>query len=278
LADLLLGVSWWDARERGRSWVVSDSTFLIVAVKPEGRPEPLVRFLSEPARRTVLWELASGQYEPRLTSAPTADGARDLRTRGFKLSRRRPSTFTREVVIKRLAAALKIARETLDVLFEVYGYRGQKALIFSLHGERKAVLGLMHTRLSARQLLFLLKRWGLPARERKQPREAPARVLRVGPRRLEFDAILSWPDEGTDEYARLVLSAAFEANSKVTLAVINRWNERNAAGRAVKVRDGSARLDCYLPLWLGMSEDHLKGTFSAFLESVKHFAQVGRNG
>jgi hypothetical protein len=269
LAELLHVVCSWPLAEHGRSWLVSDSSFLILSFQEGDKRGAYIQFVSTPTRDTVLWECDSGQYGPE-RAAPNPERDRALRARGFKLARSRPANFVREVAIKRDAAARKTAGEALEILAEAYGYRGQTALEFKLTAERHALRNHVHTRLTTRQLMFLLDRWGLPARERKQPRDATTGVLTVGPRGLTFEAILSWPDDNKwAGYARLFLTAEVNPSAKTTPAAINRWNLRNAPGRIAKTLEGTARLDCYVPLWLGMTEAHLKGTVEAFFENVK---------
>jgi hypothetical protein len=272
LAELIHTVASWPLAEHGRTWLVSDSTFLIVSFKDRDKRGAYIQFLSTPARDTVLWECDSGQFGPH-PAVPNPERDRALRARGFKLARRRPANFVREVAIKRAAAVRKTAGEALEILAEAYGYRGQTALEFKLTAERHALRSHVHTRLTTRQLMFLLDRWGLPVRERKQPRDATVGVLTAGPRGLTFEAILSWPDDNKwAGYARLFLTAAVDPSATTTPAAINRWNLRNAPGRMAKTPDGTARLDCYVPLWLGMTEAHLKGTIEAFFENVKDWA------
>src|ERR1043165_1164921 len=121
--------------EAATGWKVGDFNYLVVAVTPDSATNLSVRFWSEP-QEPVLNEVCSGAWCPGAIRyiGPTERSA--LEARGYIVSGR-AHNYSRRLVIDSAAKAEAAALETLQVMFDIFGYRGQWPLQIERHrGER----------------------------------------------------------------------------------------------------------------------------------------------
>lgn len=114
------------ADEMGRGWKIGDFNFLVVDVDPENSDGRYIQFWSEPGE-AVEMEVSSGEWCPGALKYLTPAKRQLLATRGFAIGGT-AANFTKEVVVDCAAAAEKAALETLEILFEVFDYRGERPL------------------------------------------------------------------------------------------------------------------------------------------------------
>jgi hypothetical protein len=255
LAAELLQVATWDPDEYGDTWVASDSTFLILSFRLTEDTSGYVQFLSDGAHNTVLWEVSSHEYQPGLADVLTAERRAALVAQGFKLHRS-PSNYIREVEIHGAVAARSVAEQTLDILVNVLGYRGDEALRLHVEAERVASQHLLHPDLEPRKLALLLRQTGF--RLRLIEGSGPGEVLR-----LEVDrddglvyTIVPAPRSGDKRYrviTRPALGAALDDE------LINAWNASLCLARLFRDGTGAPVLAADISLEAGATDAQVTG-------------------
>ena len=266
LGRQLAELSRWEPSGYGRTWVVSDSNHMIVSFAVSPEVESYVQFASSPVERTVLCEVASDQYQPGLLDLLTKERTESLLARGFSLGTR-PSNFRREVVIDSPDAARRVATEALEILFHTFQYRGPQPLDCLFVANRVASPGPFHTRLTARQLAFVLRSLGfLVLAIEDDPGEAHR--VRAQSQSLIFDAVLYGPVGRSRYRAQLVLGCRFARHAEATLETANSFNAACGPSRAIVSRDGRLRLELVVPLVMGITEDYLRSALRAFADNM----------
>ncbi len=124
----------WSATMTG-AWKIGDHNFLIAEVCPDPETSLYVQFWSEP-HEPVEAEVCSGEWNPGAVKYVREQERDGLRALGYTEGGR-AHNFQKELQIRTSAEAETVAREVLDIFFEVFGYRGQWALELKWHrGER----------------------------------------------------------------------------------------------------------------------------------------------
>ena len=256
----------WEPSDYGRTWIVSDTNHMIVSFAVSPDVESYVQFASSPVERTVLCEVASAQYQPSLQDVLTKDRTESLLARGFSLGPR-PSNFRREVVIDSRDAARRVATEALEILFHTFQYRGPQPLHCLFVADRVASPEAAHTRLTARQLAFMLRSLGfLVLAVEEEPGEAHR--VRAQSQALIFDAVLNGPVGRSPYRMQLVLSCRFARHADATLETANAFNAACGPSRAIVGRGGSLRLEFVVPLVMGITEDYLRSALRGFADNM----------
>ena len=265
LARQLARLGRWDPGECGRTWVVSDTNHMTLSFVASPAVEPYVQFLSSPMEGTIFWEVASAQYLPALEDLLTKARTESLQARGFSLGKT-PSNFRREVVIDSPEAARRVARETLDILFHTFGYRGPQPLRYQFVADRVAASMPVHTGLTARQLAFVLRGLGFSVLA-VEDRPGKAHGVRAQRGSLIFDADLEGP-VGKGRYReKLALSCRFVRHPNATLESANVFNAQFGPARALIV-EGCLMLQCVLPLARGVTEEYLRAALWCFTDNM----------
>jgi hypothetical protein len=196
LAADLRTLASWDASDHGVTWIASDSTYLVVSFATDDGGSAYVQFLSDPLHRVVLWEVSSADYQPGLAAMLAREEPRLLAC-GFG-KRASPSNYVREEAIGDDQAASRVAWETLRIVFDTLGYRGDRDLKLEMVGERIATERLVHERLRPEELAVMLRSWGYVA-EVVEPAGEPPSILVSGPTGKPFVVV---PEGSPDEYDR----------------------------------------------------------------------------
>ena len=125
----------WPAR-MADGWSIGDYQFAIIEVSPEPETCLYVQFWSEPGEE-VLMEVCSGEWSPgsvKYVQKPQRDL---LRTLGFRIGGE-ARNFRKELSITKVSEAEAAARETLRILFEGFGFRGQWPLKIEVERDSRA--------------------------------------------------------------------------------------------------------------------------------------------
>lgn len=266
LAGQLLELGRWDPGECGRTWGVIDTNRMIISFAAPRAAEPYVQFLSSPVEGTILWEVASAQYQAGLDDLLTESRTEFLRDRGFSLGPG-PSNFRREVVIDGSETARRVAAETLEILFDTFGYRGPQPLRYRFVADRVASVQPVHTGLTARQLAFTVRGLGLSVLA-VEDRPGKAHGVRAQRGSLIFDAGLDGPVGKSRYRGKLVLSCRFVQHPNATLEAANVFNAQFGPARAFAA-DGCLMLQCVLPLARGVTEEYLRATLWCFTDNMR---------
>jgi hypothetical protein len=132
--------------------------------------------------------------------------------------------------------------------------------------DRAARPRVVHTRLSVRELAFLIRAFGFTVLRVGEDRRGPAFVrARSGP--LVFEAGLEAPLGQQPHRTRLVLSACFVPDPAATWEAANAFNAECGPARAILL-DGRLHLRLVLPLSFGVTEEQLRVTMSAFADNM----------
>ncbi len=119
----------------GQGWKLGDFNYLVVAVRPDPESSLYVQFWSEP-REAVLVEVCSGEWSPGAVKYVGTRQRERLAALGYAIGGR-AQNFQREVGVGTSAEAEAVARETLRIFHDLFGYRGQWPLEVEWHqGER----------------------------------------------------------------------------------------------------------------------------------------------
>ena len=156
LTEALLYLAVWAPSPHRDDPDVEDGTFVILFFQPDEDRSAYVQFLSDPLHQTVCWEVSSLDYQPGLADRLTLDQQTALETRGFSKGES-PSNYRREVRIDGDVSARDVARETLDILFDVLGYCGDETLVLRIEAERLAGADVAPQRFEPAQLAALLR-------------------------------------------------------------------------------------------------------------------------
>jgi len=131
-AHLWMTCCWSDD---GSNSKIGDFNFLIASVTPDADTSLYVQFWSEPGE-AVLMEVGSGAWCPGAIRYIGPAERKALKARGYAPGGR-ARNFSKEVVIDSPEAAEAAALEVLDILFDVFHYRGQWQLeVERSRGER----------------------------------------------------------------------------------------------------------------------------------------------
>ena len=143
-ARLWATCGWPESMSEG--WKIGDFNFLVLETVPEPEARIYIQFWSEPLE-TVSAEVSSGEWSPGTLKYLRAERRRQLKAFGFEIGGR-AKNFQKEVRISTSQEAEAVAREALQILFEVFGYRGQWPLTVKRHQGQRADLAHTYTSLT----------------------------------------------------------------------------------------------------------------------------------
>src|SRR5690606_26470547 len=125
---------------------IGDFNFLVLEAVPEPDARIYIQFWSEP-HETVSAEVSSGEWSPGTLKYLRAERRRQLKAFGFEVGGR-AKNFQKDVEISSSRHAEAVAREALQILFEVFGYRGQWPLTLQRHEGQRADIAHTYTSLT----------------------------------------------------------------------------------------------------------------------------------
>jgi hypothetical protein len=263
LARLMLELATWDRLPGGCA--VSDTRYLVVSFKPEPKIAPYVQFASAATKTSVLWEVVSLDYVPNLERLLSQTKHAELTRRGFAKGRASPANYAREVTIDDLEAARRVAHAALEILVDIFEYRGLQPLGLFSFAERRAQTGLVYRSLRVDEMELLLCRWGVGARiigPDVRLVQVPGLDVRFVPgRKVERGA-----------YAEYTATARFAPHPRLTDSFARDWNAGTGLSRLHLEPSGEAVLQLVLPLRHGMSESQIAGMagdFAAEAETLR---------
>ena len=193
LTEALLYLAVWAPSPHRDDPDVEDGTFVVLFFQPDEDCSAYVQFLSDALHRTVCWEVSSLDYQPGLADRLTLDQQTAPETRGFSKGER-PSNYRREVRIDGDPSARQVARETLDILFDVLRYRGDETLVLRIEAERPAGADVAPQRFEPAQLAVLLRLDGYGVRVvAPDPAGEPRLEVRSG---AEVAVTVAWDPNG----------------------------------------------------------------------------------
>jgi hypothetical protein len=246
----------------GAGWKIGDFNYLIVSVKPDADTSLYVQFWSEPRER-VLTEISSGEtntWAIRYISSPQRQA---LESRGYAIGGR-ARNYAKELVIDSPVAAEGAALEVLQILFEVFGYRGQWPLSVELHKGERAEHDVVYTSVTPDDFAKLAVRVGCEAKVTNRD-DKPHVALARG--RRSFAASMAWR-LGENLYSLVTLQAEIRLKRPVTDEAIARANAILRLAKVSRTDPHTVRMEMPLVLdggvtaaWLAQSLRHWMATW-----------------
>jgi hypothetical protein len=269
-ARLWATCGWPESMAEG--WKIGDFNFLVVEAIPEPDARIYIQFWSEPLEM-VSAEVSSGEWSPGTLKYLRAERRRQLKAFGFEIGGR-AKNFQKAVRISTSQEAEAVAREALQLLFEVFGYRGQWPLTLQRHEGQRADLTHTYSSLTPEDFAKLAQweGWSTAIAPEDDPADGVRAVLLRHGRR-ESIAILEDRVPKNNLYASVRLQTRLQAAATET--VVHRVNAEMRFVRA-KVREGVAILDCTLSFVGGVTAEWLLQALRSWHLSCGEADKLGR--
>jgi hypothetical protein len=264
LAARLWATCCWPA-QMNHGWKIGDYNFLIVSVTPEQDSPIYIQFWSEP-QELVLAEVSSGEWSPGTLKYVGPKQKELLKGFNFEIGGR-ARNFHKEVTIASSAEAETMAREVLQILYDVFGYRGRWPLELRRHeGERAEVLP-THTSLTPEDFAKMASAAGMhavvvPSTES----DDESRVILLRRHQRKSVAILDGRIRDQNLYTRATFSALFPVGT--TDEAIQKLNSLMRVVRAYR-GDRGIHVEMPISLYGGVTAAWLASAFADWLSSCR---------
>jgi len=149
---------WPDAPGR---WAIGDYRFAIIEFEPAPDVPLYVQLWSE-SQEPVLIEVSSGHSTPGALKYVWRAQRKLLEQRGFMVGGA-PRNFQKETVVDSTDGAEALASETLAILFDIFGYRGEQPLTMTLHCGSRSEQRPVHASLTPEDFVKIAERHGFRA-------------------------------------------------------------------------------------------------------------------
>lgn len=252
----------------GVDWKIGDFRFLILSAQADAEIEIYLQWWSEPHER-VLLEVSSGEWSPG-TLKYVGKAQRDyLKKLGYEKGGR-ARNFRKEQVIATAGHAEAAATETIRILYEAFGYRGQWPVTLKGVVDGRSETAATYTSLTPEDLVKLAQAVGLAAHlEYELETEEPSIRLDRGRRRCV--AILDQRVRDQNLYGFVGLRAIVRADRAVSDEELLALNDLLRHVRAQRF-DGPEAIGVYLPISLrgGVTTDWLAAQLEDFFAGCKY--------
>ena len=146
---------WPDAPGR---WTIGDYRFAIIEFEPAPDAPLYVQLWSE-SQESVLIEVSSGHSTPGSLKYVWRAQRKLLEQRGFMVGGA-PRNFQKETVVDSPDGAEVLASETLAILFDIFGYRGEQPLTMTLRRGSRSEQRPVHASLTPEDFVKIAERHG----------------------------------------------------------------------------------------------------------------------
>ena len=257
----------------GRDCIPGDVRFMVIEFSVSPNIGFYVQILTEPDE-VVLAEAVSPAWHPELHGRIGPPQRRALRALGYRVGGA-ARNFQKEWTVGSPREARALANGLLDILIDVFGYRGRQPLIVHRHSDTRCSTDKVYLGMGAgdvRKILramgcevALLDRGRLPA---GMPRDLPARTVIVE-RPIPFSVVLEpRVARGSDACQLAAFSSELEGTEAVSDAAAVAASRFVRLGRLARNPDGNLALLLDLPL-VGI-------TMEGFVRSVRGWFDVRR--
>jgi hypothetical protein len=270
----------WPARDRDKTWRLGDySRYVLEFQLPEFASVSL-RFWSEPDERTssgtVSFAVSSTAWDGEEAS-PALDASRAemLRDHGFEVARggREAGQFTKELRVPGGRAVRALARETIAILWTVFGYDGAAPLEFHLHLGTRLSAGFTFDGVCPGDLLKLMQRWGFAAAELEE-RAGQAPLIKAVVQDQPFlVAFVGEREGGRGEYGMVGLRTFLRFEGGVPQELPNAINTSFATVKASIDEDGDLVVQTAIILHGGVTAENLEMCFKVWRETLEEIGQ-----
>jgi hypothetical protein len=166
---------WPDAADH---WTIGDFRFSIVEFEPAPDASLYVQIWSEP-HEPVLIEVSSGNWNPGAVKYIWRNQRKALEQRGFRLGGT-ARNFQKEIVVSSPDDAETLAKEILEICYDVFEYRGKQPLTTTLHRDSRAELQPIHVALTPEDFVKLADQGGFSASVVTGDSDSPLIVMQRG--------------------------------------------------------------------------------------------------
>lgn len=243
-------------------WKIGDYNFLVASVKPDADTCLYVQFWSEPGEE-VLLEVGSGEWNPGAIRYIGPAERKALELRGYTLAGE-ARNYTKELDVDSPKDAEAAALEVLQVMFDVFGYRGQWQLEVERHRGQRADADFVHTSVTPEDFAKIAARAGWKGTV-TYSEDSPVVAMRQG--RRAFLASMDWPVEEQNLYALVTLQAEQTLKQPVSDATISRVNSTMRLVKVCRTSDRAVRVQMPLMLGGGVTEEWLAQSLQHWIES-----------
>ena len=248
----------WSATMTG-AWKIGDHNFLIAEVRPDPETSLYVQFWSEP-HEPVVAEVCSGEWNPGAVKYVRQLERDGLRALGYTEGGR-AHNFRKELQIRTSAEAETVAREVLDIFFEVFGYRGQWPLELTWHRGERAEHAPVYASVTPDDFAKLAAHLGFESEA--HARREPVVHLRHGKR--PFVARLSGRIGDGSLYSVVVLEAALTSPGALDDGSVERINDTLRFARVSRAGEQALLLSMPLRLDGGVTVGWMANAFRHWL-------------
>ena len=232
-------------------WKMGDFRFVVFSVSPESRTSLYVQFWSEPRER-VLMEVSSGEWSPGTVKYLQAPQRALLQSLGFAMGGE-AKNFRKHVTVSDVASAEQAARDTLRVLFDAFGCRGQWPLEIRAESGERAEPDYVYNSLTPDDLAKLLAEHGSSSSVNVDEDGSPVLLAQRG--RQRFTVTFDWQVPDQSLYAVAVLDALVPSQVTLNEPTLTRVSQE-LVGLTVTAHDAeTVRLSMPLRLAGGVTAD-----------------------
>jgi len=245
----------------GQGWKIGDFNYLVVAVRPDPESSLYVQFLSEP-HEVVLVEVCSGEWNPGAVKYVWKRQRERLVALGYAIGGR-ARNFQKEVTIETPAEAEAVASETLQLFYELFGYRGQWPLEIEWHRGERAEHHAVHSSVTPEDFGKLAIHLGFDAEVQAGP--PPVVGLRHGKKICLAGLAGRIPDRNL--YAGVQLETLVTSPRAIDEATVDRIGQALEFARVVRRGDRALILTMRLRFDGGVTVDWMANALQHWLES-----------
>lgn len=232
-------------------WKMGDFRFVVFSVSPEPRTSLYVQFWSEPRER-VLMEVSSGEWSPASVKYVQAPQRALLKSLGFAMGGE-VKNFRKHIRVGDVGAAEEAARDTLRVLFDAFGFRGQWPLEIRAESGERAEPDYVYNSVTPDDLAKLLAEHGCSSSVNVDEDGDPLLLVQRG--RQRFTVTFDWQVPDQQLYAVAVLDALVPSQVPLNEPTLTRVSQ-DLVGLTVTTHDAeTVRLSMPLRFAGGVTAD-----------------------
>lgn len=180
-----------------------DHRILALTINPTEGVQVYVQFWSEPDD-VVEWEVSSGEFDEPTAAWMPDDLATKLKPFGLKLPSKRgpnpePANYARTVKIESARDLARVARAVVDILYNVFGYRGLTPIEVHLGSEGEAQYEAVYETVTPDIICKIARRAGCTATIADEDAAPGTSLLRLRRKGVAADLVLA-DDAGDGRY------------------------------------------------------------------------------
>ena len=253
-------------------WKMGDYRFVIFEISPEPRTSLYVQFWSEPRER-VLMEVSSGEWSPGSVKYVQAPQRALLKSLGLAMGGE-AKNFRKHVTVGDVASAEQTARDTLRVLFDAFGFRGQWPLDIRAESGERAEADYVYQSVTLDDLAKLFAEHGCSSSVNVDEDGIPVLLSQRG--RQRFTVSFDWQVPDQQLYAVAVLDALVSSHVPLNEPTLTRVSQ-DLVGLTVTTHDAeTVRLSMPLRFAGGVTADWIVAGLEQWFGSLSRCRRMLR--